>query len=84
MTDLRDLGLSKYEARTYRSLLRTGPATAKELSNASDVPMGRIYDVLNALEHHNLVRSQTAGRPNNYAAIEPDTALGRPFEQQRE
>ena len=84
MTDLRDLGLSKYEARTYRSLLRTGPATAKELSNASDVPMGRIYDVLNALEHHSLVRSQTAGRPKKYAAVEPDTALGRLFENKRE
>ena len=84
MADLRDLGLSKYEARAYRSLLRTGPTTAKELSQASDVPMGRIYDVLNSLEQHNLVRSQTAGRPKKYAAVEPDTALDRLLARKRE
>ena len=46
MASLRDLGLSEYEARVYRTLLDTGPTTAKELSRESEVPMGRIYDVL--------------------------------------
>ncbi|MFC4357222.1 TrmB family transcriptional regulator [Halobium salinum] len=77
MADLRDLGLSEYEERAYRSLLRTGPTTAKELSRASDVPMGRIYDVLNSLEQYNLVRSQAASRPKKYVAVEPDAALDR-------
>ncbi len=77
MASLRDLGLSEYESRAYRSLLETGPTTAKELSRASDVPMGRIYDVLNSLETHNLVRSQTASRPKKYVAVEPETALDR-------
>lgn len=77
MASLRDLGLSEYEARAYRSLLNTGPTTAKELSRASDVPMGRIYDVLNSLEQHDLVRSQTASRPKKYVAVEPSMALDR-------
>ncbi|GAB7018801.1 TrmB family transcriptional regulator [Halostagnicola bangensis] len=77
MASLRDLGLSEYEARAYRSLLSTGPTTAKELSRASDVPMGRIYDVLNSIEQYNLVRSQTASRPKKYVAVEPATALDR-------
>jgi sugar-specific transcriptional regulator TrmB len=77
MASLRDMGLSEYEERAYRSLLETGPTTAKELSRASDVPMGRIYDVLNSLETHNLVRSQTASRPKKYVAVEPETALDR-------
>ena len=77
MASLRDLGLSEYEARSYRALLRTGPTTAKELSRASDVPMGRIYDVLNSLEQYNLVRSQAASRPKKYVAVEPDAALDR-------
>lgn len=77
MVSLRDLGLSEYEARAYRSLLQTGPTTAKELSRASDVPMGRIYDVLNTIEQHNLVRSQSASRPKKYVAVEPATALDR-------
>jgi len=77
MASLRDLGLSEYECRVYRSLLRAGTATAKELSRASGVPMGRIYDVLNALEAEGLLRSQSASSPKRYAAVEPGTALDR-------
>ncbi|MEM4780049.1 MAG: helix-turn-helix domain-containing protein [Halalkalicoccus sp.] len=83
MASLRDLGLSEYEARVYRTLLRTGPTTAKELSRASDVPMGRIYDVLNSIEGNSLVRSQTASRPKKYVAVEPETALDRLLEDKR-
>jgi len=83
MASLRDLGLSEYEARAYRALLRTGPTTAKDLSRASEVPMGRIYDVLNSLEQHDLVRSQAASRPKKYAAVEPDAALDRLLEEKQ-
>lgn len=83
MTTLRDLGLSEYESRVYRALLRTGPTTAKELSRASGVPMGRIYDVLGDLEATELVRSQQASRPKKYAPVEPGTALSRLLEDRR-
>lgn len=83
MATLRDLGLSEYEARAYRTLLHTGPTTAKELSRASEVPMGRIYDVLNTIEGDNLVRSQTASRPKKYVAVEPATALNRLLEDKK-
>jgi len=83
MASLRDLGLSEYEARTYRGLLRAGATTAKELSRTSDVPMGRIYDVLNGLEQYGLVRSQAASRPKKYVAVEPETALDRLLEDKR-
>jgi sugar-specific transcriptional regulator TrmB len=84
MASLRDLGLSEYEARAYRALLRTGPTTAKDLSRASEVPMGRVYDVLNSLEQHNLVRSQAASRPKKYAAVEPDAALDRLLDEKKQ
>jgi sugar-specific transcriptional regulator TrmB len=83
MATLRDLGLSEYEARAYRTLLERGPTIAKELSRASDVPMGRIYDVLNALERSGLVQSQAASRPKKYVGVEPETALGNLLEQKR-
>jgi len=84
MATLRDLGLSEYESRAYRSLLQTGATTAKELSRTSDVPMGRIYDVLNSLEAQDLVRTQSASRPKKYAAVEPETALERLLASKRE
>ncbi|MFB6267848.1 MAG: TrmB family transcriptional regulator [Halodesulfurarchaeum sp.] len=83
MADLRDLGLSEYEASAYRALLETGPATAKELSEASGVPMGRIYDVLGSIESQHLVRSQAASRPKKYVAVEPETALERLLEDRK-
>ena len=83
MASLRDLGLSEYESRAYQSLLQTGPTTAKELSRASNVPMGRIYDVLNSLETQELVRSQSASRPKKYVAVEPTKALERLLESKR-
>ncbi|MFB6282635.1 MAG: TrmB family transcriptional regulator [Halobacteria archaeon] len=83
MTDLQDLGLSEYESRVYKTLLRSGTATAKELSKGAEVPMGRVYDVLNSLEKHNLIRSQSASRPKKYVAVEPDTALNRLVENKK-
>ena len=83
MATLRDLGLSEYEAQAYRTLLERGPATAKELSRTSDVPMGRIYDVLNALERSGLVRSQAASRPKKYVGVDPKTALGKLLEDKQ-
>ena len=84
MTSLRDLGLSEYEARAYRALLAASPSTAKELSRASDVPMGRVYDVLKDLEQRGLARSQAASRPKKYVAVEPEAALDRLLEAKRE
>jgi sugar-specific transcriptional regulator TrmB len=80
MADLRDLGLSSYEDRAYRSLLGLGPVAATELSEASGVPKGRIYDVLDSLEAHGMVRAQATGRPKQYVAVEPEVAIDRVVE----
>ncbi|MEF8779939.1 MAG: helix-turn-helix domain-containing protein [Haloferacaceae archaeon] len=77
MADLRDLGLSSYEDRAYRSLLGLGAVSAPELSEKSGVPEGRIYDVLESLETSGLVRAQTASRPKRYVAVEPEVAITR-------
>jgi sugar-specific transcriptional regulator TrmB len=76
MSDLCELGLSSYEAKVYRALLSVGPATARAVSGASDVPMGRIYDVLNGLEARNLVRSRDAS-PREYAPVPAEVAADR-------
>jgi len=76
MTDLGELGLSSYEEKVYRTLLVTGAATATALSDASGVPRGRIYDVLNGLEARRLVRTQSTD-PTRYVAVQPDIAVDR-------
>lgn len=76
MTAIGELGLSSYEEKVYRTLLVTGATTAADLSETSEVPRGRIYDVLNGLEARQLVRSQST-EPTQYAAVEPNTAVDR-------
>ncbi|WP_256300721.1 TrmB family transcriptional regulator [Haloarchaeobius salinus] len=76
MTELGELGLSSYEEQVYRALLVTGATTAADLSTASDVPRGRIYDVLNGLESRGLVGTQPT-EPTRYRAVDPDIAVDR-------
>ncbi|WP_415378826.1 TrmB family transcriptional regulator [Halosimplex sp. TS25] len=82
MSDLGELGLSSYEEKVYRALLSLGSATAQEVSEASDVPMGRIYDVLNGLDARDVVRSQST-EPTTYAAVDPEEAVERLLEERR-
>ena len=77
MADLRDLGLSSYEDKAYRSLLGLGPVSAMDLAESSGVPEGRVYDVLDSLETRGLVRSQSHSRPKQYLAVEPEVAIDR-------
>jgi len=76
MTELGELGLSSYEEQVYRTLLVTGATTAADLSTASEVPRGRIYDVLNGLQSRGLVGTQST-EPTRYHAVDPDVAVER-------
>lgn len=77
MADLKELGLTTYEDRAYRALLEVGATTASRLAAKSDVPDGRIYDVLSSLETMGMVRSQEASRPKRFIAVEPAVAIDR-------
>lgn len=77
MSDLAALGLSSYESKVYRALLGLGSAPAREISTTSEVPKGRIYDVLNALDGRGLVRTHDSREPTQYAAVDPDIAVDR-------
>lgn len=76
MTDLGELGLSSYEEKVYRTLLVTGATTAADVSNASGVPQGRIYDVLNSLKARQIIRTQ-ATDPTQYVAKQPNIVVDR-------
>ncbi len=52
---LRELGLSDYEARTYRALSQVSPLTAYETAQQAGLPTSKIYQVLARLEEKGLV-----------------------------
>lgn len=73
---LEDLGLTAYEARALDHLVRHGPRTGPDLSRATGIPFGRVYDTLNALVERGLAAVEP-GRPKTYSAAEPSALPGR-------
>lgn len=77
---LEYFGLSTYAAKTFVALASLGSATAREISEISDVPRTRIYDATDELHGHGLIDvNQTS--PKEFWSISAETA-GRFFEQE--
>lgn len=71
---LRKLGLKEYEARCFVALTRVRRATAKEISDISDVPRTRVYDAVDQLQSYGLVDIQHSN-PQQFRAIPVDEAV---------
>ncbi|MFP9192233.1 TrmB family transcriptional regulator [Natronosalvus vescus] len=80
--ELTTLGLSSYEARAYATLVENGVMTADDVASTADVPLGRIYDVLNTLVERSLVRADD-GRPRTYTHVDPSVAIDRLLERRQ-
>lgn len=76
LDQLKTLGLNSYQRKLWTALLSNGTSTAGELSEISDVPRSRTYDVLESLADMGLVRIQT-GKPMKYVPVDPEEALER-------
>ncbi len=77
---LQELGLKEYEAKAFVALSRCSKATAKDISNISDVPRTRVYDAVRVLETKGLVEVQHAS-PQVFRAV-PITEAIRTIEDE--
>ena len=68
--------LNLYEVKIWTALLSRGVSTAGELSEISDVPRSRTYDVLESLEKKGFIVMKL-GKPLNYVAVEPGEVVER-------
>jgi len=71
---LKSMGLNEYESRVFATLLVQGSSTASELSNNSNVPRPRVYDILEKLASKGLV-AKNPGRPVKFKALDVDDAF---------
>jgi sugar-specific transcriptional regulator TrmB len=71
---LKALKLSNYEIRAYLTLLQSTTLTAKEISHRSNIPTGRIYDVLDDLNGKGIIEVKET-RPKSYMAHSPNMAF---------
>jgi sugar-specific transcriptional regulator TrmB len=65
---LNNVDLSNYEISTYLTLLKANDLTAREISERSNVPTGRIYEVLESLKEKGMIEIQDS-RPKLYRAF---------------
>jgi len=68
--------LNLYEARVWTALLSRGVSTAGELSNISDVPRSRTYDILESLEKKGFIVMKV-GKPIKFIALKPQEVVER-------
>jgi sugar-specific transcriptional regulator TrmB len=73
---LQQIGLNKYEAEAYYTLLAEGPLTGYELGKRSQVPLSKSYEVLERLTQKGLALVQP-GDPPRYVAEDPERFLGQ-------
>ncbi len=71
---LHELGLTQYETRAYLALLDKGALTASQISEYSEVPYSKIYEVLASLEKKGWIKAER-GRPSKYYPKSPSEAL---------
>ena len=64
---LRNSDLSSYEINAYTTLLISNNLTAREISEKSHVPIGRIYEILEGLKEKGMIETQDS-RPKIYRA----------------
>lgn len=68
--------LNLYEVKVWTALLSRGTSTAGELSNISDVPRSRTYDILESLEKKGFIVMKI-GKPIKFVALKPEEVIER-------
>jgi len=68
--------LNLYEVKVWTALLSRGTSTAGELSNISDVPRSRTYDILESLDKKGFVIMKL-GKPIKFVALKPEEVIER-------
>lgn len=71
---LNDLGLNKYEARVYLALVSDGTATARNISETTGIPYGKVYEVVDSLARKGFVVTLPS-KPMKVRPVPPKEAL---------
>lgn len=82
LDDLEEIGFTEYQSRAYVAAVSLGTASPNELASSSDVPQGRIYDVIDDLEELGLLEVRERSRSKEIRAPPPGVVLEQ-FKQRR-
>ena len=82
ISDLKEFGLSEYEAKSYLALSIHGPLNASSIAEFSKIPQSKIYEVLKSLVSKSLAEYWN-GKPLKYKAVAPLFALRKMLNQKK-
>lgn len=74
LTPLLELGLNKYEAKVYLTLIEEGISTAKNVSDITGIPYGKVYEIINSLAGKGFAITLPS-KPMKCQAISPKEAI---------
>ena len=74
ITPLLELGLNKYESRVYLTLVEEGISTAKNISDVTSIPYGKVYEIINGLAAKGFAITMPT-KPMKCQAIDPREVL---------
>jgi sugar-specific transcriptional regulator TrmB len=80
---LRSIGLTKYEAEVYCTLVKTGRAKVQDLVKMTSVPRPHIYTTLKSLLRKGMC-IEGKGNVNHYSAVAPLVAFGNILQNEKE
>lgn len=67
---LKNIGLNSYERQIYAFLIKHGCATSSQLTNSTNVPRSRTYDILESLETKGFTKKLPT-KPKKFTALHP-------------
>jgi sugar-specific transcriptional regulator TrmB len=73
-TSLSEIGLNKYEERVYLTLIDEGVSSAKNISDITGIPYGKVYEVMNNLSTKGFLIILPT-KPMKFQAVSPKEAL---------
>lgn len=71
---LSELGLNKYEERVYLTLVAEGISTAKNVSDITGIPYGKVYEVMNSLANKGFLITLPT-KPMKCQAVSPKKTI---------
>jgi sugar-specific transcriptional regulator TrmB len=71
---LSELGLNKYEERVYLTLIEEGVSSAKNISDITGIPYGKVYEVMNNLSSKGFLIILPT-KPMKFQAVSPKEAV---------
>lgn len=74
ITPLLELGLNKYEAKVYLTLIAEGTSTAKNISDITGIPYGKVYEIINSLANKGFCMILPS-KPMKCQAVSPKEAI---------